>query len=940
MSKTLVVVLSETRESELTFDNFKKNVIDYLEADLCVCIGVKPDYDYNNPFYKLAKYKFTYPEPDDFGYAFDYAHSIISKDSPKYETLKDTNGIYSKLQNPIQSTENITYYGTLHSDIKDFSIFNDNEIVVHTKDFPDESWKNKVHCIKTSYGKFVSQENVITYKKPLHWREFLKIKDPHNEHPGSAAILIFFRWFLLKNLLENDLINKYDKFIITRSDFIYQLLHPKVEYMNENCIWIPDCEHYGGYTDRHVVLSKNNIVQYLNILNNLILKSNEYFIKMQNYQNWNLEQLIKLHLEQNNVLHLVKEFPYIMYSVRSINGSTRWTPGVYSNELGYNIKYCTEYNKSTYYKNEFENSGLIIDEFYDNLYYKSLPLIGLGVGGYDYETTYNAVLQALKIGYRLIDTAENYHNEEAVGNAIIDSGVERSKIKIISKYFGGEQYGNSSDVLNSFNNSLKRLKTHYIDIYLIHFPFGCKWVDEWEPIIDNKFINYKNRLSVWLELIKLKKQNLVNHIGVSNWTYENIIELQINNLSIPDIIQIEWCPSFHDDKLYNFCNDNNIKIIGYGLFSRNNYHIKSEILIKWCTQKNIIVIPRSNNYENLLTNFNTVKDISVLPGEEISKLDNLIQKDKGHCLKSVYEKNISINIWNPFILDTSKSYSNKLDNLINGDISCIIVNNVITTENCIAILKKMEDKELLAHQLPYNNHDINFRYNEIGITIDNLLWRDNPEKYFDECIKTNLLFENTFDNNLNPLEIMFDTLQKIIGDKYLLRLLKNEQNTVQCPKGVFRIFSQNSHEFPYHTDGFNCGKILNEAMKFNLNLFPEISKINEYQNNLIAIILVLQQTKNNKNETDLYNISVNELEMFKDELGMYSHWMGTKYSNNNALELKLQDKQFFSPILNTGDLYIFSASRIHKLNNFINSDNRIVLATFGYVTDTEIVLYQ
>jgi hypothetical protein len=77
MSKTLVIILSETRASEITFDIFKKNVLDELNADLCLCIGVKPDYDYNNPFYKLAKYKFTYNEPDDFGDAFNYAYNII-----------------------------------------------------------------------------------------------------------------------------------------------------------------------------------------------------------------------------------------------------------------------------------------------------------------------------------------------------------------------------------------------------------------------------------------------------------------------------------------------------------------------------------------------------------------------------------------------------------------------------------------------------------------------------------------------------------------------------------------------------------------------------------------------------------------------------------------------------------------------------------------------
>jgi len=165
-------------------------------------------------------------------------------------------------------------------------------------------------------------------------------------------------------MIHNNLINKYDRFIITRSDFIFTLPHPKVELMNENYIWIPNCEHYGGYTDRHVVLSKNNIESYLNIFNNMVIRSNEYYIKMKNYYNWNLEQLIKFHLEQNNVLHLVKEFPYIMYSVRNINGSTSWSVGNYSNELGYFIKYQSEYDKSTYYKSEFEYFGLSIDEFY------------------------------------------------------------------------------------------------------------------------------------------------------------------------------------------------------------------------------------------------------------------------------------------------------------------------------------------------------------------------------------------------------------------------------------------------------------------------------------------------------------------------------------------------------------------------------------------------
>jgi hypothetical protein len=377
MSKTLVIILSETRASELTFNNFKKNVIDELNADLCLCIGIKSDYDYNNPFYELAKYKFTYDEPDDYGDAFDYAYNIISSNKSKYEKLENINALHGKIniENSTEnSTENITYYENINN--VNIDEIDDDEIIIHTIDFPDNKWKNQVYSIKKSYNNFVSEENVITYKKHLYWREFLKIKDQvlggikddYNQHPGSAGILIFFRWFLLKNLIENNLINNYDRFIITRSDYIYRLPHPKVEQMNENNIWIPDCEHYGGYTDRHVILSKNNIEPYLNILNNIVLKSNNYFIKMKNKNDWNLECLIKFHLEQNNVLQLVKEFPYIMYSVRNINGNTRWSQGNYSDELGYFIKYDSEYNISNYYKQKFKESNLTIDLFYKDLY--------------------------------------------------------------------------------------------------------------------------------------------------------------------------------------------------------------------------------------------------------------------------------------------------------------------------------------------------------------------------------------------------------------------------------------------------------------------------------------------------------------------------------------------------------------------------------------------
>lgn len=204
-------------------------------------------------------------------------------------------------------------------------------------------------------------------------------------------------------------------------------------------------------------------------------------------------------------------------------------------------------------------------------------------------------------------------------------------------------------------------------------------------------------------------------------------------------------------------------------------------------------------------------------------------------------------------------------------------------------------------------------------------------------VKVCEVFESTFDSKLNSFEVMYETIKKVSGDKYVLKRMNNNNN-IQCPKGVFRIFSPTSQDFPYHTDGFNYGNILNNITNIDKNVFPMV--MNSNTNSIIAIILVLQQTNNRKNEIDLYNCLVNDLELFKDEIGMYSHWMGTKFTNTFNLEMKLENKQFFSPILNTGDLYIFSASRIHKLTNLIENNNIIVLATFGCITNNEIIIYQ
>lgn len=368
MSKTLVIVLSEICNYNSAFDSFKKNVIDELNADLCLCTGVKTTCNNdNNPFYELAKYKFLYNMTDDLRCDFEYAYNIISKENPKYERFNNKNAMHGKMhrdQIAIANYDgNVTFYGC-YEDINNFDEFHDDEIVIHKNNLQDDLLRNKVYGIrKSDNASLVNQKNVVTYKKRLHWSEFLKIKgyflggikNSQNQHDGCGAKLIFLRWFLLQKLIENELLDKYDRFVITRSDFVYHLPHPKIEYLNENYIWFPNCEYYGGYTDRHVVLSKKHVKTYLNILHDFITRSNEYFSKMNQNKLWNLQQIIHLQLEQNNMLHVVKEFPYIMYSIRECQTNLQ-------NEI--EINYQSEYEKSYFYKYEFEKSGLNINDFY------------------------------------------------------------------------------------------------------------------------------------------------------------------------------------------------------------------------------------------------------------------------------------------------------------------------------------------------------------------------------------------------------------------------------------------------------------------------------------------------------------------------------------------------------------------------------------------------
>ena len=127
---------------------------------------------------------------------------------------------------------------------------------------------------------------------------------------------------------------------------MWNIHHPKMQNLDPSYIWIPNGERYGGYTDRHAILSKNNFYDYLNLLEPILLEPQILYEMMKSKNNWNLERYIKFHLDRKGYKKKVKFFPYIMFSVRNEKIKTTFRPGTYSDKHKYFIKYFKEYLSS------------------------------------------------------------------------------------------------------------------------------------------------------------------------------------------------------------------------------------------------------------------------------------------------------------------------------------------------------------------------------------------------------------------------------------------------------------------------------------------------------------------------------------------------------------------------------------------------------------------
>lgn len=248
-----------------------------------------------------------------------------------------------------------------------------------------------------------------------------------------------------------------------------------------------------------------------------------------------------------------------------------------------------------------------------------MPYFGLGVYlSKEGDEVINSVKWALQSGYRHIDTAAIYNNEEGVGEGIKTSGVPREEVFLVSKVWNSEQGYEAT--IKAFETSLQKLDTEYLDLYLIHWPVKGKYKETWKA------------------LEELYRQKRVRAIGVSNFLQHHLEDLMANASIVPMVNQMEFHPYLVQQQLLDFCRVNRIQYEAWSpLMQGQIFDMEvfkemaakyektiAQLVLRWDLQKGVVTIPKSSKKQRIIDNA-AIFDFAISE-KDMAVLDKL---DKG-----------------------------------------------------------------------------------------------------------------------------------------------------------------------------------------------------------------------------------------------------------------------------------------------------------------------
>ena len=245
-----------------------------------------------------------------------------------------------------------------------------------------------------------------------------------------------------------------------------------------------------------------------------------------------------------------------------------------------------------------------------------IPILGYGTFQIPSSIAEECVLNALNVGYRMIDTAAAYFNEKEIGRAIKKSKISREEIFVVTKVW--IQDAGYENTMKAFYTSLKNLDLDYIDLYLIHQPYGDYY-------------------GSWKAMEELYRKGKIRAIGVCNFSMERFVDLYMNCTIKPMVNQIECHPFFQQNQVQNLLKDYNCQIQAWGPLNEGQRNIfKHEILeeiakkhdktvaqivLRWHIQKHIMTIPKTIHKDRMIENMN-IWDFQ-LDSEDFKKIDQL-----------------------------------------------------------------------------------------------------------------------------------------------------------------------------------------------------------------------------------------------------------------------------------------------------------------------------